>query len=222
MTNYNKAVALWQSRKISNDAELAEAAPNQRRDGRIRHAFGKLDRDLLHEQQRLADLLVGGPFGLQRLAQRLADGAEPPEVYVKGLCHGLFDRENAGEARDLEDLHDALVHAGERHAALLAHDLLRGEQDAQAGRGDVIQRAEIEHQLLHARQRFLERGVELRRGGGIEPPDDGDVQTVARQFLANIHDLIVPFWVRLECFGNAKRKNARYTITQVVSFLNVF
>lgn len=25
MTNYNKAVAIWQSRKISNDAELAEA-----------------------------------------------------------------------------------------------------------------------------------------------------------------------------------------------------
>ena len=25
MTNYEKAVAIWQSRKISNDAELAEA-----------------------------------------------------------------------------------------------------------------------------------------------------------------------------------------------------
>lgn len=68
----------------------------------------------------------------------------------------LLEGWDIGEACDIEDLHDCIVDAGENHIPLFVHGLLGGQQNPQPCGGKVFHGGKIKHQLLDARDGFLE------------------------------------------------------------------
>ena len=65
---------------------------------------------------------------------------------------------------------------GHLHLALLHHALLGREEDPQAGGGDVLELLKVDGQRFHAVQRLVQRGLQLRGGGGVQPALQGNGQ----------------------------------------------
>ena len=79
------------------------------------------------------------------------------------------------ETADLEDLGDDGLQSGDRHRNAGGARLFRGDhQHAQTGAGDVVDAAEVQHQLPVAAVRYQrQQGVAEGFGGrDVQPPDD--------------------------------------------------
>ena len=79
------------------------------------------------------------------------------------------------EAADLEDLGDDGLQSRDRHRHAGGARLFRGDhQHAQTGAGDVVDAAEVQHQLPVAAVRYQrQQGVAEGFGGrDVQPPDD--------------------------------------------------
>ena len=61
----------------------------------------------------------------------------------------LFNGEDIHKAGNLKDLHHNIIDVDNLHAALLAHNLLGGEQNTKTGGRDILQFCKIHHQFGH-------------------------------------------------------------------------
>ena len=136
-------------------------------------------------------------FQARRLDIRMRDAGPParkPETLhtLNGTAVAVgLDVERRVEARDLEEPQDGRVRADERHVALVLGDLPQGaEQDAEPGRVDELDGAEIEDDpAVPVVDDRLEALAEARRRREVDLAADRDDVDASRRAL--IQDLEV-------------------------------
>ena len=176
MTNYNKAVALWQSRKISNDAELAEALNSHS----ITFAYhsGKIENDKItyHDVREIFEHDgVTSYTGDLRTLFEIRNAKEANELFLvsfnerRPIDKGLVKEFQFRLTRNTYDTRRCQL--GERPGEYKLHDYVTGKEEIGVAPEDVAE--EIEELLAE-----------------IQDISDNTVLTTAAYFHAkfeNIH-----------------------------------
>ena len=173
MTDYEKAVALWQSRKAKTDAELAEALNGHS----ISFAYhsGKIENDKItyHDTREIFEHDgVTSYTGDLRTLFEIRNAREAYELFLvsfqeKRILDEAFIREL--HQRLTQNTYDTRRHQmGERPGEYKHHDYVTGREEVGAAPEDVAEEMdELLEELLHV--------------------DDSQALTAAAYFLSLIH-----------------------------------
>src|SRR3954467_12104707 len=110
--------------------------------------------------------------------------ANPPTASVgrrEGLVDRGVDREDLGQARDPEDLENALLRAHEpQRAVMCAHPLEPADQHAKAGRVEEVNAFHVDHKVVVAAGDEIDQLLaQLRRRVDVDLPPDRHYRAVA-------------------------------------------
>lgn len=112
----------------------------------------------------------------------------------------LHNGQDIGKARDIKNVHTILVEVDKLHRALCSHALLRFEQYAQTGRGQILELGAVQNQLLYPGQTVIHLGFERGDGGSIQPTDDLDGQGgLVKVFFNRYCAVFFCFYRRFDC-----------------------
>ena len=113
-------------------------------------------------------------------------------IHAPAACERVGDREDVGETRDLEDLHDARVgHDDVEVATELPAPLERADEHTQGGRVQERDLQEVEHDRRLALRRSHGGGLpQLRRCRHVDLPADRDHRSGGARPLLNLKLLI--------------------------------